>query len=129
MELPLHFRYQPPSSSRSPYKTVAVPPPTVFVQTSQLPGELRQEQFSYRLPCNSSSDSTDELCLWTRAQLYSSNNKGNNRDGLELAAEIPQGLEEHQAVVVALTVLATLLATTVIACNFVRGLESGKKCQ
>jgi hypothetical protein len=122
VELPLHFRYQPPSSSHSPYKAVPIPPPTVFIPASQLPNELQQP--SIRLPCNAASNS-DELCSWIRAQIYS------NKDGLkELVAEIPQGLEEHQAVIVGITVLVTLVATTVIACNFVRrwyGIENEKK--
>lgn len=125
MELPLHFRYQPPSSSHSPYKTVTIPPPVVFVPTSQLPNELQQPPI--RLPCNASSNS-DELCSWTRAQFY--NNKGGDGGLEELVAEIPQGLEEHQAVVVGITVLVTLVATTVIICNFVRrwyGIENEKK--
>ena len=125
MELPLHFRYQPPSSSHSPYKIVTIPPPVVFVPTSQLPNKLQQP--SIRLPCNASSNS-NELCSWIRAQLH--DNKGNDDGFEELVAEIPQGLEEHQAVVVGITVLVTLVATTVIAYNFVRrwyGIENEKK--
>ena len=97
----------------------------VFVSTSQLPNELQQP--SIRLPCNASSNS-DKLCSWTRAQLYG--NKGDDDRFEELVAEIPQGLEEHQAVVVGITVLVTLVATTVIACSFVRkwyGIENEKK--
>ena len=124
VELPLHFRYQPPSSSHSPYKTVTIPSPTVFVLTSQLPSELQHPLI--RLPCNATSNS-DELCSWTRVQL--SNNKGNVDNGFELVAEIPRGLEEHQAMVVGLTVLATLVATTLIAYTFVRRIESIKKNQ
>ena len=115
MELPLHFRYQPPSSSHSPYKTITIPPPVVFVPISQLPNELHEP--SIRLPCDATSNS-DELCLWTRAQLYG--NKGDDGGLEELVAEIPQGLEEHQVVVVGITVLVTLVATTVIAYNFVK---------
>ena len=124
MELPLHFRYQPPSSSHSPYKTITVPSPVVFISTSQLPKELQQN--SIRLPCNASS-SPDNLCLWTRTQLYSKKGGG---DELELSAEIPQGLEEHKTVVVGVTVLATLVATAFIAYNFVKmkyRIESEKK--
>ena len=126
MELPLHFRYQPPSSSHSPYKTITIPSPVVFIPTSQLPNELHEP--SIKLSCNASSNS-DELCSWTRAQLYG--NKDDDDRGLEeLVAEIPQGLEEHQAVVVGITVLVTLVATTVIICSFVRrwyGIENEKK--
>ena len=53
-------------------------------------------------------------------------------DGLKLTAEIPQGLKEHQAMVVGLTVFATLVATAVVAYNFMKvkdRTESGKKNQ
>ena len=126
MELPLHFRYQAPSSSDSPYKTVTVPPPMAFVLTTQLPQQLQQN--SIRLPCNALSNS-DKLCLWTRTQLYSLKD---DDDELEMTAEIPQGLEEHKAVVVGLTVFATLAATAFIAYNFVKvkdRTESKKKNQ
>ena len=112
MELPLHFRYQPPSSD-SPYKTVAVPQPIVFILTSQLPKEL-QHQNSLRLPCNAKSNS-NQLCLWTRVQL----SHDEIVDG-DLTAEIPQGLEAHKLVVVGITVFTTLLATSFIAYSFVK---------
>ena len=126
MELPLHFRYQPPSSSssHSPYKTVTIPPPMVFISASQLPTELQHN--SIRLPCNASSSNPNSLCSWTRTQLYG---KKSADDELKLMAEIPQGLEEHQTMVVGLTVLTTLMATMFIAYKIVKVKCNGKKNQ
>lgn len=95
-----------------------------FISTSQLPKELQQN--SIGLPCNGSSN-PDNLCLWTRARLYS---KKSDADEVELTAEIPQGLEEHKTVVVGVTVLGTFMATVFIAFNFVKmryRVESEKK--
>ena len=44
-------------------------------------------------------------------------------------AEIPQGLEEHQTMVVGLTVLTTLMATMFIAYKIVKVKYNGKKNQ
>ena len=114
MEFPLHFRYQPPSSSDSPYKTVTVPPPSAFIRTDQLPHPLQQHDHAIKLPCNASyTPNKDHThCSWTRVKLRGTD------DNLELSIEIPRGLEEHRTVVVGVTVFCTLVAAGYIAWNF-----------
>ena len=112
MELPLHFRYQPPSSE-SPYKTVAIPiPPMAFVLTNRLPKQFQQES-TIGLLCNTSS-ADYQSCSWTRVQVGTEKEK----EGLELSADIPRGLQAHTAMVVGVTVFATLMATAYIAYAF-----------
>ena len=124
VELPLHFRYQAPSPD-SPYRTVPILPPMAFIMTNQLPKPLQHN--SIQLPCNVSA-TPHQLCLWTRTQIIHSTEK----DGLMLAAEIPQGLEQHRVIVVGLTVFITLVATVYIAYSFMtvrERTESSKKNQ
>lgn len=132
MELPLHFRYQPPSSLDSPYKVVTIPPPMLFVLTNQLPETLQQQHNSIELPCNASHTSHQpHLCSWTRVQARGMDLL--NNDNLELSVKIPQGLEGHRMVVIGITIFITLMATLFLAYNFMnmkdRTEESGKKSQ
>ena len=121
MELPLHFRYQPPSS-KSPYKTISIPTPMAFVVTNQLPKQFQQES-TIKLPCKASSKDR-QPCIWTRVQVDAVKKE---REGLELTADIPRGLQDHTTIVVGLTVFTTLMATAYIAYAFMSVRERTEK--